>query len=256
MVLTLDAGNSRLSCAFFSEDKIVESFSVSREEIISEDGLSQFLCKQLEKIKIEKNLISDISICSVVPSLNQILQAACQKVFGIEALFLNSKLESGLKIFYKNPEKLGTDRIAAAMGARALGYKENLIIVDMGTATTIDAIKEDGSFCGGAILAGIKLMQKALFNGTAQLPQIKIEEVERACGDSTAGAIQSGLYYGALGGIREIISRYSKEVFDGKKPLVIGCGGMAYLFKKEKVFDFIEERLVLYGLNQALKFNR
>ena len=188
--------------------------------------------------------------------MNSTIINACKKAFEKEVLFLQSKCKTGLKISYNNPEKLGTDRIAAAIGATALEPDKNLIVVDMGTATTVDVIAKEKEFCGGAILPGMNLMMKSLVSGTAQLPEVQITQLEKLPGTSTTQCIQAGVYYGALGGIKELIEQFTREIFNGQKPFVIATGGLSYLFENEGLFDRIEKNLVLEGLNQIIKINR
>ena len=104
-------------------------------------------------------------------------------------------------------------------------------------------------------MAGLRLSMEALENQTARLPSVEITVIDEALGRSTAENIQSGLYFGHLGAIKEMIARLTKECFEGEKPFVIGTGGFSSLFEKEKIFDSIQPDLVLQGLLQALKMN-
>ncbi len=256
MLLTLDAGNSRLSCGIFLEDKMIFSFGCETKEIC-EKQFCDFLSTKLNESGILQNQISAIGFCSVVPAINQIVKNACLKLFNKEPLLLTADVKTGLKINYENANKLGSDRIAAAIGAICLqSERKNLIVVDMGTATTVDAISKNSEFMGGAILPGIKLMVKALSGGTAQLPPIELFEPQNACGNSTQTCIRSGIFYGALGGIRELILRYTKETFHNEKPVVIATGGFSKLFETQNIFNLIEENLVLLGLKKIIDLNK
>lgn len=256
MILTLDAGNTQLSGGVFSENKIILTFRCATTKGTSSDELGIFLRAVLRENEIDSKLISDIALCSVVPSLNYALIRACVKYFGIEPLMIRSGIKTGLKLRYSNPKEIGADRIAAAIGAGALKLGRHLIVVDMGTATTVDVITKEKEYWGGAILPGINMMMHALSSGTAQLPSVEIVAPEKSCGTSTVTAIQSGLYYGTLGSIRELIARFTSEVFDGEKPEIIATGGFANLFRDDGLFDRIESQLVLDGLRIALKLNR
>ena len=99
-------------------------------------------------------------------------------------------------------------------------------------------------------------MMRALSAGTALLPQVEIEKPENACGNNTENCIQSGLFYGALGGIRELIMHYTNTIFKNEAPLIIATGGLSGLFKNEKIFNQINENLVLEGLNKAVQLNQ
>ena len=256
MTLTLDAGNTRLSCGFFNEDKLVHTFCRENDGGCTEEALADFFLSEIKRAGLALTEISEISACSVVPSMNSTITKACKKAFGKEVLFLQSNCKTGLKISYNNPEKLGTDRIAAAIGATALEPDKNIIVVDMGTATTVDVITKEKEFCGGAILPGMNLMMKSLVSGTAQLPEVQITQPEKLPGTSTTQCIQAGVYYGALGGIKELIQQFTREIFNGQKSFVIATGGLSYLFENEGLFDRIEKNLVLEGLNQIIKMNK
>ena len=256
MILTLDIGNTQLSGGVFKENKIVLTFRCATTHGTSSDELGIFLRSVLRENGIDSKLISDIAICSVVPSLNYAITSACVKYFGIEPRMIRSGIKTGLKLRYSNPKEIGADRIAAAIGASALKLKSRIIVVDMGTATTVDVITKDNEYWGGAILPGINMMMHALSSGTAQLPSVEIVEPEKACGNSTVTAIQSGLYYGTLGSIRELISRFTEEVFKGEKAIVLATGGFSNLFRESGLFDRIESQLVLDGLRIALELNK
>lgn len=256
MILTLDIGNTQLTGGVFDNKKIILTFRSATAHGTSSDELGIFLRSVLRENGIDYKQINDIAICSVVPPLNYAVTGACVKYFGIEPLMIRSGIKTGLKLRYSNPREIGADRIAAAIGASALKLESHLIVVDMGTATTVDVITKNGEYCGGAILPGIKMMMSSLSSGTAQLPSVEIMEPEKACGSSTVTAIQSGLYFGAIGAIRELISHFTKEVFDGEKPVVIATGGFSNLFKEAGIFDRTESQLVLDGLLVALELNR
>ncbi|WP_296330066.1 type III pantothenate kinase [uncultured Treponema sp.] len=256
MILTLDIGNTQLSGGVFSEGKIALTFRCATTKGTSSDELGIFLRSVLRENGIASKEITDIAICSVVPSLNYAITSACVKYFGIEPLMIRSGIKTGLKLRYSNPREIGADRIAAAIGASFLKLGSHIIVVDMGTATTVDVITRENEYFGGAILPGINMMMHALSSGTAQLPSVEIVEPEKACGSSTVTAIQSGLYWGTLGSIRELISRFTKEVFKGEKPVVIATGGFSNLFKDSGIFDRVESQLVLDGLRIALELNK
>ena len=256
MILTLDVGNTQLSGGVFKDDKITLTFRCATTKGTSSDEMGIFLRSVLRENGIDSSLISDIAVCSVVPSLNYAVTSACVKYFGVEPLMIRSGIKTGLRLRYSNPREIGADRIAAAIGASALKLNTHLIVVDMGTASTVDVITKDGEYWGGAILPGINMMMHALSSGTAQLPSVEIVEPEKACGTSTVTAIQSGLYYGTLGSIRELINRFTSEVFKGEKPLIIATGGFSNLFREAGLFDRIESQLVLDGLRIALELNK
>ena len=149
MILTLDIGNTQLSGGVFSEGKIALTFRCATTKGTSSDELGIFLRSVLRENGIASKEITDIAICSVVPSQNYAITSACVKYFGIEPLMIRSGIKTGLKLRYSNPREIGADRIAAAIGASFLKLGSHIIVVDMGTATTVDVItKENESFFG------------------------------------------------------------------------------------------------------------
>ncbi len=132
---------------------------------------------------------------------------------------------------------------------------KNLIILDLGTATTLCAIGKDRSYRGGVILPGLKMSMQALESGTSKLGSVEIIRTDTCLGRTTASSIQSGLYFGHLGALREIMHRIQLEEFDGQRPTVIATGGFATLFGGTGLFDQIVQDLVLRGLLGVLKMN-
>ena len=130
-----------------------------------------------------------------------------------------------------------------------------MIVVDLGTATTFDAITAQKEYLGGAIIAGLRLSMESLESQTAKLPSVEIVPCTEALGRSTVESIQSGLYFGHLGQIKELSRRISQECFGDAESLLIGTGGFSSLFEKEKVFHSVHADLVLLGIVQALKMN-
>ena len=141
------------------------------------------------------------------------------------------------------------------MGAVTIHPNRNTIIVDLGTATTLELISSDNEFLGGSILPGLKISIDALASGTAKLPSVEIAKPLGIYGSSTTEAIQVGMYYGTAGSIKEICYQYQQKVFKGEKPFILGTGGFAKLFADYKLFDGIVPELVLLGVKRAIELN-
>jgi len=184
------------------------------------------------------------------------LNNACLRYFTDDVLSVKTGVKTGLRIKYLNPAEVGSDRVVNAVAARKLFPDQNILVVDFGTATTIDAISKDGDYLGGAILGGAKLMVSALESKTARLPSVEIIKPDRACGVTTAQSIQSGLYWSTLGGVKELNRQITKEQFGGVDPLIIGTGGVGKLFEESQLFDHYIPDLVLYGLKEIYSKNK
>jgi type III pantothenate kinase len=255
MILALDVGNSQIYGGVFDKDKMLTSFRRNSKSGSSSDEVGVFLRSVLRETGLEPKKIKSIAICSVVPDVVYSLRGACKKYFNIEPFLLQAGVKTGLKIKYRNPVEVGSDRIANSIAAVQMYPKKNLIIVDLGTATTFCAISKDKDYLGGSIVAGLRLCMESLESKTAKLPAVEITSMNEALGRTTVESIQSGLYFGHVGIIKEICSRIQTECFSDEDAMVIGTGGFAYLFEKEKVFNEIVPDLVLQGLIASVKMN-
>ncbi|MES2802175.1 MAG: type III pantothenate kinase [Bdellovibrionota bacterium] len=255
MILSLDVGNTQIYGGVFDADKMLISFRKNSKSGSSSDEVGIFLRTVIKENGLDPKKIEKIVLCSVVPEVIYSLKGACQKYFGINPFILQAGVKTGLKIKYRNPLEVGADRIANAVAATQMHPQRNLVIVDLGTATTFCAVTADRDYLGGSIIAGLKLSMEALEAKTAKLPSVEIVSRTEALGLSTVESLQSGLYYGHLGAMREIINKISQECFKGEKPFVIGTGGFSSLFEKEKIFDLIAPDLVLKGNLIALERN-
>ena len=256
MILALDVGNSQIFGGVYDEqDNLKFRFRKTSKTGASSDEIGIFLRSVLRENQMDPSQVQQIALCSVVPDVVYSIKNACKKYFNINPFILQAGVKTGLKINYRNPLEVGADRIANAIAATHMCAKKNLIIVDLGTATTFCAVTKNKDYLGGSIVAGLRLSMESLENQTAKLPSVEIVPMKEALGRSTVESLQSGLYFGHLGTIREISKRISEECFDGEKPFIIGTGGFASLFEKEKVFDMIQPDLVLQGLLISLKMN-
>ena len=259
MILSLDVGNTQIYGGVFEgstgNEKICLTFRKSSKESLSSDEIGIFLKMVLQTNNIDPIKIKKIALCSVVPEVIYSLRGACQKYFNINPFILQAGVKTGLRIKYRNPSEVGADRIANAVGASTLYPNKNLILVDLGTATTFCAVSSNKDYLGGTIIAGLKLSMKSLEINTAKLSSVEIIARTQVLGVSTTESLQSGLFYGHLGSMREIITRLSQECFNKEIFLVVGTGGFASLFEKEKIFDVIIPDLVLKGNVIALNLH-
>ena len=255
MILTLDVGNSQIYGGVFEKETMLLSFRRNTKQGSSSDDVGVFLRTVLRENDLDPKKIKNIAFCSVVPDVIYSLRGACKKYFDINPFILQAGVKTGLKIKYRNPVEVGADRIANSIAATQMYPAKNMIIVDLGTATTFCAISKEKDYLGGSIVAGLKLSMEALEAKTSKLPSVEIVAMHEALGRSTIESIQSGLYYGHIGTIKEISERISHECFAGDKPFIIGTGGFAHLFEREKIFNVIHPDLVLKGLLYSIKMN-
>ena len=213
MILTLDVGNTQIYCGVFQNGELVTQFRHASTGRSSSDEIGVFLRGALRENGVDPALIKVIGISSVVPELNYSLRACCQKYFEIEPMIMRPGIKTGLKIAYKDPKEVGSDRIADAMGATTLFPDRNLIVVDFGTATTVCAVSKDRVFLGGNIMPGVRLAMETLEQRTAKLPSVEIKPTRSAIGKTTVESIQSGLYWSNVGMVESWLLGLAKKCF-------------------------------------------
>jgi type III pantothenate kinase len=255
VILTLDVGNSQIFGGVFRNAALTVRFRKESRATTSSDELGLFLRGVLRENETDPSGVEQIAFCSVVPDAIYSLRSCCRKYFKIDPFILQAGVKTGLKIRYRNPLEVGPDRIANAIAATHLYPSRNLIIVDLGTATTIDVVRAGRDFLGGIILPGLRISMEALERNTARLPSVEIIAPTEVVGRSTIECIQSGLYFGNRAILRELTRQIRAEALGGEPAVVLGTGGFSRLFEREEVFDAVLPDLVLVGLERALALN-
>lgn len=256
MILVLDIGNSHVYGGVFEEDRLRVQFRRASRADSTSDEQGLFLRQVLRENGVDPAGISAIAICSVVPDMMHSVRSACLKYFGQAPFVLEPGVRTGLRIRYRNPLEVGPDRIAGAIAAARLHPGKNAIIVDFGTATTIDALSADREYLGGLIVPGLRVAMESLYAKTARLPKVEIRKPPELIGRSTIESIQSGLYFSNAALLRHVCAQLREQYFAGQATVLIGTGGFARLFEDEGVFDALVPELVLIGLREALAMNR
>ncbi len=255
MILTLDIGNTKTFGGVFDKGKIKARFRNTSKDTLTSDELGIFLKAVLREHKINPSKITQIGISSVVPDLLRTVVNCCIKYFGIEPFILDIGVKTGLKINAVNGDKLGADRVADIMAAVKKYPSQNLIVVDFGTANTFDAVSKNKEYMGGAITVGVGVALNALCQNTALLSKVEIARPRFCAGNTTQTQLQSGLYFGALGAVKEFIFRFKKECFNDEACIVVATGGMGRMFELSGAFDCYDPDLVLKGIYFAMEMN-
>ncbi len=257
MVLAIDVGNTNITLGVFDGAKLVTSWRLLtlRERTADETGLtiSGFFAHD----KIALTSIEAIVMGSVVPVLTPIMRSMCERYFKIEPLVVKPTTNAGMPILYKNPEEVGADRIANSIAAwESYGrHKLPIIVADLGTATTFDAVSAKGEYLGGVICPGPQIAAEALFQRAARLPRVDVRKPASVIGQTTIGAIESGLFYGYLGMVEAIIRRMTTEL--GGKATCIATGGLAPLIVPESdLFVATDPDITLQGLRIVWERNK
>lgn len=255
MILCLDIGNSHIFGGVFEGDQLRLTFRKTSKQGASSDEYGLFFRSALRENGFDPDGVEHIALCSVVPELIYSISNGCQKYFGQSPFVLKAGTRTGLKILYHNPLEVGSDRIANAIAATRMYPDEDLLVLDLGTTTTVDAIRAGRDYLGGVIIPGLRMSMEALDRGTARLSSVEIRRPDRCLGRSTAASIQSGLYHGHLGALREIMAGLRRDAFDGAQPRIIATGGFSSLFAEAELYDEVVPDLVLRGLLTALMMN-
>ena len=243
MILTIDIGNTNAMFRIFKGMKILRTLSINIQLIRDEKKLLEYIKKLLSK-----NNINGIIISSVVPDLNKVLKKLFNKYFSVNPYFISDIIrELKIKTNIKNKNEIGSDRIVNVIYAQEI-YTPPILIVDFGTATTIDYINKKYIYEGGIISPGIDLSLKSLYKFTAKLPLINFNKTKYIIGNTTNKAIRSGFYWGYIAMIQGLIERIKIE--KKIKPEIILTGGNATFFKnKIKNIKIIDKFFIMRGLN-------
>ncbi|WP_415911045.1 type III pantothenate kinase [Oleiharenicola sp. Vm1] len=255
MLLCLDVGNTQIHGGVFAGDALKFQFRKSTHPLGSSDELGVFFLAVLRENGVDPAAVTQVAVCSVVPPAAYALRGASVKYFRTEPFVLQAGVKTGLKIRYRNPAEVGADRVANAIAATQRHPGRDVIVVDCGTATTFDVVTATGDYLGGAIMPGVGLSAEMLSARTAKLPAVEIQRPESVLGRTSVESIQSGLYHGHVGAVRNLLSALAIEAFAGQPPLVLGTGGFARMFEAEGIFNEIVPELVLLGLRQAVRMN-
>lgn len=256
MLLCLDIGNTQIHGGVFDGDNLRLQFRKTTHPLGSSDELGVFFAAVLRENGLEPRAIKRVAICSVVPPALYALRAACVKYFHCEAFVLQAGVKTGLKVRYRNPHEVGADRIANAIAVTQRHPGRDAIVIDCGTATTFDVVTAGGDYLGGAILPGLGISAEMLQSRTARLPAVEITRPEAALGRTTTESIQSGLYHGHVGALRQLVAELTREAFPSSAPVIVGTGGFSRMFEGEGIFKEIVPELVLWGLHRAELLNR
>ena len=254
MILAVDIGNTNIVLGCIEDKEIVKEARMATDLIKTSDQYCAELKVMLDLLEVDRHAIEGSIISSVVPPVLNSFKTAIIKLTGKAPLVVGPGIKTGLNILLDNPAMAGGDLIVGAVAALA-EYKPPLLIVDMGTATTLTALDAKGNFLGGSIFPGVKISAEALSGKTAQLPAISLEAPKKAIGRNTIDSMRSGLMMGTAAMLDGMIQRMEEEL--GSPATVIATGGIARfvipMCRREMIYD---KDLLLKGLRLLYENNR
>ncbi|MEE9247465.1 MAG: type III pantothenate kinase [Dehalococcoidia bacterium] len=253
MLLAVDIGNSSISLGVFRGEELRATWRIATDVNKQTDEYAALFHGMLSIRDLQPSCIKESVICSVVPPLTGVFQEFCKRYLGLNPLIVDTGVKTGIRIHYENPKDVGADRVADAVAAYHK-YGGPVIVVDFGTATVIDAISADGDYLGGAIAPGIGIAAEALFGRASKLPRVELTAPSAAIGKNTVDSMQSGLIFGYVGLVEELVRRFQKEL--GQKARVVATGGLAPIIAKETpVLETVDPDLTLEGLRLIHQMN-
>ena len=255
MLLAIDIGNSNVVFGCLNEEnKVVRQFRMVTDLKKTEDEYAAGMKNILEFNGLNCSNIEGAIICSVVPPLTEIFRTAVEKIIGVRALVVGTGVKTGLNIAIENPASLGSDIVAASVAAMA-EFSLPVIVLDMGTATTITVVDKGNRYIGGAIVPGVALSMNALSSGTSLLQKVPIESPKKCINTTTTESMQSGAVYGTAAMLDGMIERFEQEL--GCTASLIATGGIAKKIvphcRREIPYD---PDLILRGLAMIYQKNK
>lgn len=224
MILAIDMGNTNTVIGGIDENRTYFIERVKTDSGRTDTEYAVNFKSILEMNQIDTASIEGAILSSVVPPLNSTILSAVEKVTGIRPLLVGSGMKTGINILMDNPKTVGSDMIVDAVAA-SQEHPLPLVVIDMGTATTMSVVDKKGNYIGGVILPGLKVSLNSLSSHTSQLPFISLEVPEKTIGKNTIDCMRAGIVYGNADMIDGILDRMEAEL--GEMPSVVATGGLA-----------------------------
>ena len=255
MILTVDIGNTHIQLGLFIRSALRQTWKIASRPHRTADEYALLMRGMIgEEMPMFGAIVS-----SVVPGLERPVSLAVETEFKAIPMLLDKTTPMGIENGYENPDEVGMDRLANAVGANYF-FGSPIMVLDFGTAITLDYLAPPPSpahqpiYMGGAILPGVEMAVNALAHGTARLPLAPLLEPQRVIGRTTTESIQAGLMHGYLGAITTLVERSLEEI--GQACPVVATGGDALGLRQHLPFlQDVQPDLTLYGLRQIYGIN-
>lgn len=246
MLFVIDVGNTNTVLGVYRGDELVKHWRIQTHHGRTSDEHGILLRQLFEFAGLDPDAIDEAIISCVVPPMERALVGMVHDYFELTPMVVGQNVHPSMPVLYDNPREVGADRLVNAVAGWER-YRTSLVVVDFGTATTFDAITEDGAYLGGAISPGVTISSEALFHHASKLPRVEIARPPSVIGKTTVDSIQSGLLYGYTGLVREIVTRMKDELAGSTR--VIATGGLArFIARETDIIDEVDDFLTLEGL--------
>lgn len=256
MLLGIDVGNTQTHLGVFRNEELIREWRFATEARRTADELALMFGQFLGQADLSfSSQIDGVVISSVVPRSTQELREMTLRYFGFAPVVVEPGTRTGVSILTDNPREVGADRIANAVAAHHLFSGEPVIVVDFGTAITVDAVSAKGEYLGGAIAPGIDTAATALFSSTAQIKRVELVAPPSAIGKTTVTSVQSGIIFGTAALVDGLVERVTDAM--GGEARVIATGGLAPVVAEHcRTVEKLEPMLTLMGLRIIFERNR
>ena len=249
MLLVIDVGNTNMVFGIYEGDRLAGSFRLKTDVNRTSDEIGLLAAQYFEKFGLDTGKVEDVMIASVVPPVMYSLTSAIIKYFNRRPLIIDDGVDPGLPYAVGGDERLGADRSVACVAALEK-YGAPLVVLDFGTATTVDAVSREGAYLGGCITAGVRISTEALFQKTARLPNVELAMPDKVLGCTAVSQIQAGAVMGYIGAMEYLIRRTKQEMgYPEEEIKVVATGGLARMVADNTdMIDLVDKDLILDGL--------
>ncbi len=253
LLLAIDVGNTNIVLGLFRGEELIVDWRLATDADTMPDEHAVLISSLMAYQGLGLADVDAAVVSSVVPKVTANYREMIQKYVKIEPLVVGPGIETGVRIALDNPREVGADRIVNTLAAHRL-YGSPAIVIDLGTATTFDAVSADGEYLGGAIAPGILTSVEALSRFTARLPRVDMVKPAHAIGKDTLSAMQSGIILGHAAMVEGMVRRIAREM--GGQPLVIATGGLCDVMAEEvPLIQVADKNLTLKGLRLIYELN-
>ncbi|HEY7558854.1 MAG TPA: type III pantothenate kinase [Candidatus Binatia bacterium] len=246
MLLAIDIGNTNIVLGLYQGKKLTTHWRLATQSERTADEYGVLIGQLIAVEGFRCGQINAIVASCVVPPMLTTTQELARKFFNLDPLIVGPGIKTGMPILYESPKDVGADRIVNGVAAYEK-YHDSCIIVDFGTATTIDLISKKGEYIGGAIAPGLSIALEALVQRAAKLPRIEVVKPKEVIGKNTVSSIQAGIFFGYAGLVDGIVQRIQTE--HGMPSKVVATGGLASLIATAcSTIGEVDDFLTLDGL--------